>query len=788
MTYRSLFRPLFRQAMFPALLFIFVFLSFASIVTVHAAEPPNEATGNQIDTGGVGGRFLSEASDRMQQITEQLSEAGQGILAVPEWIKSVFDRAQDPDILRTWAEMGGKVVLVLIAGILAGWGTRRLLNRFRRRVEDSEGAWAGRRVMLMTVRTLIDIFPLAAFAVVAYAVLPLTDPRYETRLVALALVNATIIVRFIMIAARAVLAPDVPALRLLPIGDESVHYLHIWLRRVAGIGLYGFFILEAALLMGIPGGLYVFLSKFLGLAVTAMLLILVMQNRNEVSGWLRHVRPLAAEPPAETHPETPDEDAERLDDEKTGPGRLGRMIAAFMRRFADFWHVAAIFIIIVVFAAWALEVEGGLAYLAAGLALTLLVLVLTVLVTRLVGHGVDRLFQISDKLKTAYPGLEERANRYHPFMRNVLNGVVCIVAVFAILEAWGLGTLGWLFSPAGGAVVGELVTLALIIGVAFLLWEIVSAMIERSLAHEAAQEDGSTRKMTLLPLLRSVARITLLIIASMILLSQLGINIGPLLAGFGVIGLAIGFGAQSLVRDVITGAFILLEDGISVGDWVEAGGYSGTAEHLTVRTVTLRDLAGTVHKVPFGEVTTVTNYNRDYGYVLVDARVAHGERYGEVVQALQDVADWLRGDDIWGPYITGDLELFGLNNVGDSAIEIRVRMKTLPMRQFGVRRAFLERMKHVFDERGIEIPFPHRTIWFGAGKDGTAPPMYHTSVDQSDIEPSGLEESGREPEPEQRVKVSSESEASEEVVQEAEDSEPDDASTDDASPDETKDR
>lgn len=768
MTYRSLFRPLFRRAMFPALLVIFVFLSLGSIATVHAAGPLNEATGNQNDTGGVGGRFLSEASDRIQQMTEQLSEAGQGLLAVPEWIMSVLDRAQDPDILRTWAEMGGKVVLVLLAGILAGWGASRLLNRFRRRGEDPEGEWAGRRVILMAVRPLIDVVPVAAFAVVAYVVLPLTDPRYETRLVALTLVNATIIVRAIMIAARAVLSPDVPALRPLPIGDESVHYLHIWLRRVAGIGIYGFFILEAAFLMGISGGLYVFLSTFLGLAVTAMLIILVMQNKNDVAGWLRNVRPMPAE------------DDEPLDGEKAGPGRTDRMIAAFMRRFGDFWHVIALFIIIVVFATWALEVEGGLAYLAVGLGLTLLVLALTVLLTHLVAHGVDRLFQISDELKTAYPELEERANRYHPFMRKVLNGVIYIVAVFAILEAWGLGTLGWLFSPEGGAVVGELVTLLLIIGAAFLLWEIVSAMIERSLSREAAQEDGSTRKLTLLPLLRNVVRITLLIIASMLVLSQLGINIGPLLAGAGVIGLAIGFGAQTLVRDVITGAFILLEDGLSVGDWVEAGGYSGTVEHLTVRTVTLRDLAGTVHKVPFGEVTTVTNYNRDYGYALVDAGVAYRERYDEVVQALQDVADWLRGDEIWGPYITGDLELFGLNKLGDSAIEIRVRMKTLPMRQFGVRRAFLERMKHVFDERGIEIPFPHRTIWFGAGKDGTAPPMYLTSVDQSAIESS---ESGRAPESEQRVKVFSESEASEDVVQEAEESEPDDAS-----PDETKDR
>ncbi len=242
-------------------------------------------------------------------------------------------------------------------------------------------------------------------------------------------------------------------------------------------------------------------------------------------------------------------------------------------------------------------------------------------------------------------------------------------------------------------------------------------------AEEQAEKKISTRKLTLLPLLRNIIRIALVLIAGMIVLTQLGINIGPLLAGAGVIGLAIGFGAQTLVRDIITGAFLLMEDSIAVGDWVEAGGHAGEVEKLTVRTVTLRDLSGTVHVVPFGDVTSVTNYNREYGYAMIDAGVAYRENYGHVVQALQDVALELRQDEIWGPDIIGDLEVFGLNNISDSAVEIRVRMKTRPLRQFAVRRAFLERMKQTFDERGIEIPFPHRTIWFGTGKDGQAPPL-----------------------------------------------------------------
>ena len=248
------------------------------------------------------------------------------------------------------------------------------------------------------------------------------------------------------------------------------------------------------------------------------------------------------------------------------------------------------------------------------------------------------------------------------------------------------------FSTIVLSIISEFLILVFILTAAFLLWELISARIEVSLAKEREEPDEkkrSTRKLTLLPLLRNVILITIALVAGMSVLSHLGVSIAPLLAGAGVIGLAIGFGAQTLVRDVITGAFILIEDSIAVGDWVEAGGHSGTVEHLTVRTVTLRDLTGTVHVIPFGDVTTVLNYNRDYGYALIDARVAYRENYYEVVQALQEVALELRQDETLGPDIIGDLEVFGLNNLGDSAVEIRVRMKTQPMRQFAVRRAFL---------------------------------------------------------------------------------------------------
>ena len=204
------------------------------------------------------------------------------------------------------------------------------------------------------------------------------------------------------------------------------------------------------------------------------------------------------------------------------------------------------------------------------------------------------------------------------------------------------------------------------------------------------------------------------------MLSELGLDIAPLLAGAGIAGLAIGFGAQSLVKDVITGVFILLEDSITVGDVVNVGGHSGVVEGMTVRTVRLRDLSGNVHVVPFGEVQTVLNMTKDFAYALIEAGVAYKEDVDEVIGVLKEIGDEMCEDEEFGPMIMAPLEVMGLDSFGDSSVNIRVRMKTRPIKQWSVRREYHRRMKRVFDERGIEIPFPHRTVLFPEAEPQTA--------------------------------------------------------------------
>ena len=682
-------------------------------VLLQAGEASSEKT--EAESKGFAGELLRSMSAYMQNINHVLADVGQNILQIPDLAREIAGQARDPQNLWRWGEMGGKVLLVLLAGFLAQLLVSRLLSRARSSLEDRETYRKEVRVLLLFGSTLLELIPVAAFAAAAYGLLPLLQPRPGTQLMALTLINANVLVRVILAFASRLFMPGTPSLRLLPLDSESVQYLYIWIRRVVRISVYGYFVLEAVLILGIAASLYLFLLKMLGLIIALMVIILVLQNRTEVAVWLQGGQHLTENPAPRTESETVDPRLQKF-----------RNITALRRRFADFWHIAAILFTLVIFGIWALEIEDGVYFVAKALILTIMVVVLTAFLLRLSQRSLDQLFKVSDELKKNYPNLEARANRYLPLLRHTVKGILYIIAAFSIMQAWGIGTFSWILSPQGGTVISKLLVITLIIGGAFLFWELVSLKIEAYMTREREGVTGRTankRILTLMPLINNVIRITLILVAGMSVLSHIGINIAPLLAGAGVVGLAVGFGAQALVRDVITGAFILMEDSISVGDWVEAGGYAGTVEHLTIRTLTLRDLTGAIFVIPFGDVTTVKNSNRDFGYALVDAGVAYREDYGEVVQALQDVATELQQDETWGPDIIGDLELFGLNNLGDSAVEVRVRLKTRPMRHFAVRRAFLERMKRVFDERGIEIPFPHQTIWFGEDKQGAAPPM-----------------------------------------------------------------
>jgi len=242
-------------------------------------------------------------------------------------------------------------------------------------------------------------------------------------------------------------------------------------------------------------------------------------------------------------------------------------------------------------------------------------------------------------------------------------------------------------------------------------------------------DDGELKKRadTLKSVVHYLASTVIVAVATMMILGELGIQIGPVLAAAGVVGVAVGFGAQTLVQDLISGFFIFLEDQIRVGDVVEVAGKSGLVERVTLRMTILRDLAGNVHYVRNGQINIVTNMTKEFSRYVFKISVAYREDVDEVIDVIRSLDEELRADPEFGNDILEPIEIMGLDEFADSAVIIQARTTTKPIQQWRVGREFNRRLKKRFDERGIEIPFPHITLYLGQGKDGTAPPLNVTA-------------------------------------------------------------
>lgn len=239
------------------------------------------------------------------------------------------------------------------------------------------------------------------------------------------------------------------------------------------------------------------------------------------------------------------------------------------------------------------------------------------------------------------------------------------------------------------------------------------------------KDDGEFKKRTetLGAVVRHVLTLTIIGVASMTVLKELGIDIGPILAAAGIVGLAVGFGAQSLVKDVISGFFILLEDQIRVGDVVDLGGKSGVVEKVNLRTTVLRDLHGNVHCVPNGHINVVTNMTKEFSRYVFDIGVAYREDVDQVMEVMKEVDEELRNDPEFRDDILEPLEILGVDQFASSSVVVRARTTTLPIKQWRVGREFNRRLKKRFDEMNIEIPYPHLTLYIGQDKGGEANPL-----------------------------------------------------------------
>ncbi|MBN1222037.1 MAG: mechanosensitive ion channel family protein [Candidatus Aminicenantes bacterium] len=264
-------------------------------------------------------------------------------------------------------------------------------------------------------------------------------------------------------------------------------------------------------------------------------------------------------------------------------------------------------------------------------------------------------------------------------------------------------------------IVGTFILLKFVKGISSRLYDL--------LVKKEVDAESRKRAETLKSVIQNVLKIAVWILATMIILEHLGIKIGPLLAAAGIAGLAIGFAGQNLVKDIINGFFILLWDQIRVGDWVQIAGKAGLVERVNLKMTVLRDLSGNVHFVPNSAIDLVTNMTKDYSQYILEIGVAYREDVDEVMTVIKEVDEDLRNDPEFKDDILKPTEVLGLDNFADSALIIKARITTKPIKQWIIKREFNRRLKKKFNEMDIEIPFPHVTLYMGQDKKGQAPPM-----------------------------------------------------------------
>ncbi len=663
----------------------------------------------------------AEGASALRAVSGAIAAAGERMLALVQDIGRLPESG--PWIAEQWGAserrgqwltaLGNLATIVaggIAAGVLAFFALRGVRRRFERLTPPSR--WL--RPIFLLGYHLLRLVPHLVLAGVSYGVLWALELGETVRLVALAIINAHLMASVVKALGNQAIAPYTPQFRLTPFRDETAFYCVIWWRRLVNITVYGYFFCQAVLLLGIPESGYAALMRLLGLLVVGLLIVLILQNRAPFARWLRVAG-------------------------RASRGRVGLRLFTAVARFGDYWHIPAILYVIAGGLLAAAEGLEGFLFLAKSTASTVAIAWATGFAITGIRAAIARGFRIRAAVAARHPGLQTRVNRYLSVVGAVLQGVVMLLGASLALEAWNVDIFTWLASDAGRAAIGVIASIAAIVAIAAVILEVATTLVDRYLS--AVDETGelverSRRARTLLPLARNALRVVVGTVAVLMVLSELGIDIAPVLAGVGVVGLAIGFGAQTLVKDIITGLFILLEDSVAVGDVVTAAGHTGKVEALTIRTIRLRDLSGNVHTVPFGDVGSVTNMTKEFSRYVLDVGVAYRENYDEVVAVMREVGEALQQDPAFGPNMLEPLEIMGLDSFGDSAVVIRARLTTVPLKQWETAREYNRLLKAAFDARGIEIPFPHTTLYFGEDKEGRAPAA-HLTVSRARGEEAG---------------------------------------------------
>jgi len=646
----------------------------------HAADDAAEAA-------GVSGNMLAALRDLTGRLSDRIASLAEAPATLDGEIARVIGNLTD---LEGWARLpraGWIFAAMLIAAFLVEVALRRLLG-------PREGIAAGLAKRLTTFA--IDLLLLLVFAFVAYGVsfsfLARFDPMRE-----LVMAGALWVVVFRFLLTLADLLADIVGFAE-PRGAGGSIAARRLLRWVLG-GIGGgvaFIVLAAALLelLGLSEELLQLFRLFAGSTLLASGLVLTATAGAD----LQEVR---------------------------AGRRTGRAA----------WIFVASAVIALVWLVWAgnlvlaREAEARTAVIAG---LIVVMLPVVEFLARAFLFWMARLREGGEEPQSAAGGAPHYGVAGRTIL-SILRWVVIATALGLLGEAAGLGIAGAIDTSLGRTLVRAAFNISVAVLIALTVWEFVSALVGNRLASERRDEGASdaavtegeggtataaTRAETLLPLLRSFLLAVLIAIVGMIALSSLGVDIGPLLAGAGVVGIAIGFGAQTLVRDVVSGVFFLIDDAFRLGEYIEMGGIRGEVEKISIRSLRMRHHRGAIHTIPFGELKSITNYNRDWVIYKFSIQVTYDTDIDKVRKIIKAIGAEMMAHPEHGRALLEPLKSQGVTEFGAHALTIRVKFKCRPREQFVLRRVAHQRIRDEFFRHGIEFAYPTVTVQGAGGEAG----------------------------------------------------------------------
>jgi len=647
---------------------------------------------------------LSAITRIMERVGERAIAAARTAQSLPllwGWVVVMATNPLGQDLM---IGVGWRLLVALAAGTVVVWGLNHALRRPAERLRKAALAVAptpvdpedraeagdleapvgpdrwqllrafGQRASFALGRLSLTLLPLAGLLLTGHVLAGLLGGE---RAIPIAIVlSAYALAAALIAAARIVLAPESQPLRLVPLDDEAAHYVMRWWKRLTETGVFGVAAADLGATLGLSDIAHDTIVYLVGLLLTLGVARIVVSRRRAVRAVLR------------------------------APEGATGTVASIRNGCAYAWHWLALAALAAIWTGWALDfgVSSGIAIRTVGL--TILVLGISRLIMIGLLGTIDRLPAAVAQEDGSTNGLGTRLTAYHPALTVAVRMLVHGLTLLALLQVYGTGIVTWLLSaPAGQRAVSGAVTLGITVVASVAVWEIVNASIQRHLDHllQDAQVARSARLRTLLPLLRTMLLIVIIVVAVLMILSELGVNIAPLLAGAGILGVAIGFGSQKLVQDLITGIFLLLENALQVGDQVNVAGLSGKVEGLSVRTIRLRALDGAVHIIPFSSVNSVTNHTRGVGNADVRVTVAYDADPDKVTATIAAIVLAMREEPDFAAKITSDFKPFGVDKIDAEGVTITGQVACSDSGRWSVQREINRRIKLRFKEAGIRF-------------------------------------------------------------------------------------